>query len=197
MHTQAKLPVFIVTESLDSSLRAHAQTLSLLAIQRNTSSLPFQLVTPGRTFLRRGPLLQVTGSVPKEREFLLFSDCLVWLSNADEPDRTSKWELLQRETSFNDGRRNSQAPPLVRTRSKSDADALGSPMRRQNSGIRMKLNARKKRQSSGGEEKWVYKGHIDLVDLDVVVGPPLEAGEQRRLELLSPKQSFALYAGKS
>lgn len=187
--------LYLVTESLDASLRAHAQTLSLLAIQRNTTGLPFQLVTPGRTFLKRGPLLQVMGSVPKEREFLLFSDCLVWLSSADEPDRSSKWELLQRESSFTDGRKQAHTPPLVRTRSKSDADALGSPMKRRDSVIKLKLNARKKRQSSGGEERWLYKGHIDLVDLDIVVGPPLEAGEQRRLEVLSPKQSFALYAG--
>ena len=56
---------------------------------------------------------------------------------------------------------------------------------------------RRKRQSTGwGEEKWVYKGHVDLVDLEIVVPPPLEAGEQRRFEVLSPKKSFAVYAGE-
>ena len=38
--------------------------------------------------------------------------------------------------------------------------------------------------------------YIDLLDLEIVVGPPREAGEQKRLEVLSPKKSFALYASK-
>ena len=186
---------------MNASLTTHAQTLSLLAIQRCTPNLPFQLVTPGRTFLKRGPLLQVVGSRPHEREFLLFSDCLVWICSADkaeEADRSSKWEMLQRESSFN-GTQHTETPPLQRTRSKSDADLLHTPVKKRDSIIRLKLgNSRKKRQSSaGGDEKWVYKGHIDLVDVEVVVGAPREGGEQRRLEILSPRKSFALYAGKS
>lgn len=175
--------------------------LSLLAIQRSTANLPFQLITPGRTFLKRGPLLQLMGSMPKEHEFLLFSDRLVWLSNADksdEADRSSKWDILQRESSFQERRGSPQTPPLVRTRSKSDAELVHSPARKRDSMMRLKLgNARKKRPSSGGgEERWLYKGHIDLVDLEIVVGPARETGEQRRFEVLSPKKSFALYAGK-
>lgn len=141
------------------------------------------------------------GSGPQEREFLLFSDCLVWLSNADksdEADRSSTWDMLHRESSMHDaGRKSIPTPPLVRTRSKSDTDSANSPVRRRDSIMRLKIGgARRKRQSTGGEDRWLYRGHIDLVDLEIVVGPPGEADEERRFEVLSPKKSFAVYAGE-
>ena len=76
-----------VTTSLNTSLHAHSQTLSLLSLQRSTSNLPrgFQLVTPGRILFKRGILLMLErgSSQPRQREFLLFSDCLLWLANKD------------------------------------------------------------------------------------------------------------------
>jgi len=53
------------------------------------------------------------------------------------------------------------------------------------------LNMIKRNTSS--DEKWVYKGHIDLVDVEVVVGSALE--DDRRFEILSPEGSFALFSG--
>ncbi|GJE89658.1 FYVE, RhoGEF and PH domain-containing protein [Phanerochaete sordida] len=188
-----------ITDSLNASLHTHTQTLALLAIQRSTVGLPFQLITPGRTFIRRGPLLQVGGSTPREREFLLFSDCLVWLSSADkteDPERKQHWEQLVNEPPLSPDRR----PNLSRSRSKSDADLPTQAGLRRNgsAGFRLKLSgpSLKKRMSSAGvtEEKWVYKGHIELVDLEVVLGPPGEPNEHLRVEVLSPRKSFALYA---
>ena len=55
---------------------------------------------------------------------------------------------------------------------------------------------RARNASSGAEERWVYRGHVNLVDLEVVVGASCEQGaEQQRFELMSPQQSFAVYAG--
>ncbi|KAL0063486.1 hypothetical protein AAF712_009579 [Marasmius tenuissimus] len=83
-----------ITTSLNTSLQTHAQTLSLLALQRATPNLPFQLIYPGRTLLKRGPLIQVErSSPPHEREFLLFSDCLVWLVR-EEDERAEKGEKV-------------------------------------------------------------------------------------------------------
>lgn len=45
------------------------------------------------------------------------------------------------------------------------------------------------------DERWVYKGRLDLVDVEVVVASEW-GGEQRRFEVLSPEESFALYAGE-
>ena len=45
------------------------------------------------------------------------------------------------------------------------------------------------------DERWVYKGRLDLVDVEVVVSSEW-GGEQRRFEVLSPEGSFALYAGE-
>ena len=54
---------------------------------------------------------------------------------------------------------------------------------------------KKRRQaSSSTEEKWAYKDKIELVDLEVVVSRPMEDGEERRFEVLSPSISFAVYA---
>jgi hypothetical protein len=53
-----------------------------------------------------------------------------------------------------------------------------------------------RRASSGVDEKYVYKGKAELVDLEVVVSPSMEDGEERRFELLSPETSFAVYACK-
>ncbi|KAF8903457.1 hypothetical protein CPB84DRAFT_1845752 [Gymnopilus junonius] len=85
-----------ITSSLNTSLHTHSQTLALLAIQKSTPNLPptFQLISPGRTFLKRGTLLQLERSgVPIEREFLLFSDCLIWLAAADSSSALpSSWD---------------------------------------------------------------------------------------------------------
>lgn len=193
------LPVYLispsVTSSLNASLHTHAQTLALLALQRNTANLPFRLITPGRTFLKRAPLMQLEGSMTREREFLLFSDCIIWLANADGDLISNKWEHSG-NSSPGGGR-----PALVRTRSKSDADmpVVADALRRKESVLKFRLPVSPKRKarhaSSGTDERWVYKGYVDLVDVEVIVSPPREADDERRFELLSPQQSFAVYAG--
>lgn len=45
------------------------------------------------------------------------------------------------------------------------------------------------------DDKWTYKGRIELVDTQVIVGSALE--DERRFEILSPEGSFVLYASKS
>ncbi|KAG5718029.1 FYVE, RhoGEF and PH domain-containing protein 6, partial [Termitomyces sp. T112] len=82
--TQVQALVSKITLSLNTSLHTHTQTLALLSLQRATPNLPFQLIVPGRTLLKRGSLLQIERSVqPREREFLLFSDCLIWLAGEE------------------------------------------------------------------------------------------------------------------
>lgn len=182
-----------VTLSLNTSLHTHAQTLSLLAIQRSTSNLPFQLISPGRSLLRRGPLLQVEASSPKEREFLLFSDCLLWLSNAD---KVSSGEFIAEKF----GRSSSPPgrPPMIRNRSKSDADlpkfTNNRPSVLPSSKSQLPSRGKGRYPSSGTEERWIYRGHIELVDIDVVVPSALETNQDHRLEILSPHSSFALHA---
>jgi hypothetical protein len=48
------------------------------------------------------------------------------------------------------------------------------------------------------EERWVYKGKGELVDLEtVLVGGGIEDdGGRKRFEILSPEGSFAVYAGR-
>jgi len=48
------------------------------------------------------------------------------------------------------------------------------------------------KRHGSNDDKFVYKGRIELVDLEVVVGSVLE--DERRFELLSPEGSFVVYA---
>ena len=205
---------------MNASLHAHAQTLGLLALQRSTPNLPFQLIAPGRTFLKRGSLTQLEGgSSPKEHDFLLFSDCLLWIANLDKSDS----EATERRD-----RKGVKAGPfprlmMVRSRSRSEAElsALRSHAQTDGSGngslptlqpvspthpsqsvppSRSVISPTrvKKRQASNAssDERWWFKGKAELVDLEIVVTPPTEIGEECRLEVWSPEGSFALYAGK-
>jgi hypothetical protein len=44
------------------------------------------------------------------------------------------------------------------------------------------------------DDKWIYKGHVELVDVQVIVGSALE--DERKFEVLSPEGSFMIYAGE-
>jgi hypothetical protein len=190
-----------------------------LALQRSTPSLPFQLIVPGRTLVRRGPLSHVERSAqPRDREFLLFSDCIVWLE-AEEG-----WVGGNGNSATPSPSESSPAPTrpvMMRTRSKSEAElplrnasgeiVAGTPdsatrsvmplLASRKSGYHHPMSRMKRsRHASSGtaeEGRWVYKGRVELVDLEVVVTPPREFGEERRFEVLSPGGSFVLYAGAS
>jgi hypothetical protein len=155
------------------SLQTHSQTLSLLALQRATPNLPFQLVAPGRSLMRRGSLLQgqVEHSAPDAREFLLFSDCLVWLARADD---RNEWSVADHRW---------KKPKLRRDRSKSETELpTTSALAAERNGTR--------------EERWNFKGRVELVDLEVVVNPTTrDKTNHTRFDVLSPGVSFSIYAG--
>ncbi len=213
--------------------------MALLALQRATPNLPFQLITPGRTLLKRGPLTQVEKSgAPVEREFLLFSDCMIWLAAAEPLGQSWDWSW---SASGNSGNISSsggvsqsthntplgskiagERPSMTRSRSKSEAELPSlkadtpdghAEHKVQNSGSgedpvpitpvrasKVKYhnspppppNMAKRRYSV--DDKWVYKGRIALVDVEVIVGSTLEG--DRKFEILSPEGSFVLYGSK-
>ncbi|KAG6918175.1 hypothetical protein DXG01_016160 [Tephrocybe rancida] len=226
-----------ITLSLNTSLHTHAQTLALLSLQRATPNLPFQLIVPGRTLLKRGSLLQIEGSgQPREREFLLFSDCLIWL--AGEEYERAQWKgdwgisrsgwgsgytdtgsSLQPSTPESSSP-SKDRPQMQKSRSKSEAElsllkvpsrVTPEPELQEHSPTTPtrpsgKIGPRKsyhpspnmisrRNPSTSGDERWVYKGRAELVDLEVIVTPPREEGEERKFEMLSPEGSFVLYTG--
>ncbi|KAI9066530.1 hypothetical protein FKP32DRAFT_1755889, partial [Trametes sanguinea] len=167
---------------------------------RNTVNLPFQLITPGRTFLKRASLLQLEGSVPKEREFLLFSDCLIWLASADGDIFSDKWSAFASPSgSSTGGGVGSSIGGGILDRSRSrTGDADADVMKRRQSLLQLRFSGSPKKKarqaSSGVDDRWIYKGHVELVDLEVVVSVPALNTPERGFELLSPHQSFAVYA---
>ncbi|EJD03537.1 uncharacterized protein FOMMEDRAFT_132998 [Fomitiporia mediterranea MF3/22] len=186
-----------VTTSLDISLHTHAQTLTLLALQRATFNLPFQLVSPGRTLLKRGTLMQLdNSSILKERELLLFSDCLLWLAN----DRMIEAEWTRRGNDSTSGgagfaRSGSpgKRPEFKRSRSKSENE-LPAITKSHKSQVPVSPKKPNKVQQSVPEERWWFKGKAELVDIEVVFSSMREPGDERRLDILHPEMSFALYA---
>ncbi|EGO20548.1 hypothetical protein SERLADRAFT_417762, partial [Serpula lacrymans var. lacrymans S7.9] len=259
-----------ITTSLNTSLSTHSQTLQLLAIQRSATNLPFPLVAPGRTFVKRGALLQieskpaswwsdVRGSVTSlQREFLLFSDYLIWLEGGE---RESMWDEDGRigrnkskgsgsrdpDEQQNGGRGSSSIPNdnilvkkqtgtmMERSRSKSEAElemlkahvaahekvtgpnlepvgaSLSPPIHFTpsaphvaNGPVTVVPSPRKKKSQTPSQaqsnsntgDKWVCKGNLSLVDVEIVVGSSSgrEWGEERRFEILSPEGSFTVYA---
>ncbi|KAJ7498153.1 hypothetical protein B0H11DRAFT_1998910 [Mycena galericulata] len=203
-----------ITLTLNTSIHTHAQTLSLLALQRATPSLPFQLITPGRALVRRGPLSHVERSAPpRDREFLLFSDCLVWLEADEGWANGNNSSSLSPPPPSPAPSPSPVRPSMVRTRSKSEAElpvrnaegeivagtrsALPPPARKSVYHHPVSRMKRRQHASTGAAEegRWVYKGRAELIDLEVVVvTPPREIGEERRFEVLSPEGSFVLYA---
>ena len=207
---------------MNASLHSHAQTLGLVALQRSTPNLPFQLIAPGRTFLKRGSLFQLEGgSFPKERDFLLFSDCILWIANLDKGDSEAaeRWDwkgvkaglsprlMMMRSRSRSEAELSAlRSPQAVQTggsgigsSSQPASPTRPSPSAPSSRGIASPTRITKKRQTSNAscDERWWFKGKAELVDLEVVVTPPTDVGEECRLEVWSPEGSFAVYAGKS
>ena len=140
--------------------------------------------------------------MPKVRDFLLFSDCLIWLAN----DKLSESEWGRSSESFFRGPQQPSRPDFKRTRSKSENELpymkdIPSPMDdvdpKSAGGKKVRFGLGRVRKDSelySPDEKWVYKGKVDLVDLEVVVSAITGMeGDDMRIELLSPEGSFAVY----
>ena len=162
-----------------------------------------------------------------QREFLLFSDCLLWLAPVDSSAHSWDWDWswsgsgsggishsTQNSPSASDSKMSTtEAVSMIRTRSKSEAeisslkDDLGSAA--DSTPVTPHKSDRRKshyyavpppppnmmKRHGSNDDKFVYKGRVDLVDLEVVVGSALE--DERRFEVLSPEGSFVVYAGES
>lgn len=135
-------------------------------------------------------------SVLKERECLLFSDCLIWLAS----DRMIEAERLGRGNDrglgvpdFTRGGSPGKRPEFKRTRSRSE-NSVPDMMRARKSQAPASPKKKNQSQSSGLEERWWFKGKAELVDSEVVLSVSREPGDERRLDILNPEMSFALYA---
>lgn len=136
---------------------------------------------------------------PREREFLLFSDCLIWLAPSDESTWTGYWNNSGSKTNL---LVEQERPGMIRSRSKSEAElpimrpGPPSPAKTRSVIPPPKTGGIHRHSSASGvDDRWVFKGKAELVDLEVVITPPREPGEERRFEVLSPEGSFVVFAG--
>ncbi|KAF5316300.1 hypothetical protein D9619_006559 [Psilocybe cf. subviscida] len=237
-----------ITLSLNTSLQTHAQTMALLALQRATPNLPFQLISPGRNLVKRGSLVMIERSgTPLEREFLLFSDFLLWLAPAESSSQSWDWDWSwggsgsgsgsgasngvsqsAHNTPISSRFSHGERPPMSRSRSKSEAElptlmktatpptnnSDGRPLSslvsgRGNEAALPRTPPRRPsiaplkatplpppimpKRTPSQDDKWIYKGRVQLVDVQVIIGSALE--DVRKFEILSPEGSFVLYAG--
>jgi len=146
-------------ETLDRALAEHSLTLSALALQRACVNLPFPLISPGRRLIKRGSLLREAAKGEEPREFLLFTDSILYFSRVSD----ETWLGAR--------------PPLQRRRSKSGNDAQ----------IR-----RMGEEGMTESDKWRFQGKLNLQDVTVIKGGG--DNDSKRVEILSPTESFAVYA---
>jgi hypothetical protein len=69
-----------VASYINENIRQHEMVLVMLGLQRSLVGLPEPLIVPGRSLLLRGALLKACRRNIQQREFFLFSDCLVYAS---------------------------------------------------------------------------------------------------------------------
>lgn len=160
--------------------------------------------------LKRGSLLQIESkSSPREREFLLFSDCIIWLAHEETE---SAWNLAWGTSIAPDSTPNSPARSTLsqsigerRMGSSGTDDSVEISLAcSEGQSNKVPPPARKsmhqpppvpRRLGSTGEERWIFKGRASLVDIEVTLVSSREIGDERRFEVLSPEGSFVLYAG--
>jgi FYVE, RhoGEF and PH domain containing 5/6 len=178
--------IFPVNTSLNNSLQTQSTTLQLLAVQKATPNLPIPFLEPGRIFIRRGLLFQVADRVERLREFFLFSDCLVWLSRGGEREGATTAEEEQLKLSIVSSP--SSASFAAISRGQSEYEPV---LRRAASSA---YGSKFPTSSNTEEEKWWFRGKIDLLDLDIVL-PVATFGDEGKIEVLSPEMSFSLFCG--
>ena len=162
---------------------------------------------------------------PREHEFLLFSDCLIWLVREEtEHGRKSEWGNSEGgwsgEHGINDnsGDGPGSRPVIARSRSENEAELMmlrvhaasdislpstpslplpaRNPHHHPMSDMMKHHVTNTNAGAAGGEERWVYQGRAELVDVEVIVSPPMSVSEETSFEVLSSKGSFVLYAGE-
>ena len=101
-----------------------------------------------------------------QREFLLFSDCLLLLAPVEF--HSWDWDWSWSGSGSGIGRNSVGTTDMICTRNKSEAEISSL--------------------------KHGSKARVELVYLEVVVGSALE--DEGRLEVLSPKGNFVVHAGK-
>ncbi|KIM31655.1 hypothetical protein M408DRAFT_327129 [Serendipita vermifera MAFF 305830] len=171
-----------INTSLNTALQTQSITLQLLTVQKATPNLPIPFLEPGRTFIRRGSLFQVADRVERLREFFLFSDCFVWLSKGGEREGAVTAKEEQMRQSIVSSPSNASFAALKRGPSE-----LEPPLRRAPSSA-----YGSKFPTQVEEEKWWFRGKINLLDLDIVL-PVAAFGEEGKIEVHSPQMSFSLF----
>ena len=158
--------------------------MQLLAVQKATPNLPIPFLEPGRTLIRRGLLFQVADRVERLREFFLFSDCLVWLSRGGEREGATTAEEEQLKQS------------IISSPSKASLAAISRGNSEFEPGLRRAPSSAygSKFPNSVEEEKWWFRGKINLLDLDIVL-PVAAFGDEGKMEVHSPQMSFSLFCG--
>lgn len=130
-------------------------------------------------------MFQTADRVERIREFFLFSDCLVWLSKGGEKEgaTTSEEEYFKQA--------------IVSSPSSASFSVMGG---RRQSDVDLQLPKRPLTRAASStpqneEEKWWFRGKIDLLDLDVSL-PVASFGGEAKIDLHSPHMSFSLFCGK-
>jgi hypothetical protein len=163
-----------------------------LAVQKATPNLPIPFLEPGRTFIKRGLLFQTADRVERIREFFLFSDCLLWLSKGGEREGATTSEEEHFKQSMASSPLSASFSAMGRRLSELDVNPGKRPISRAPSSTPGSKLPGSMQQSE--EEKWWFRGRIDLLDMDISL-PVATFGGEGKIDVHSPQMSFSLFCG--
>jgi hypothetical protein len=128
----------------------------------------------------------VADRVERLREFFLFSDCLVWLSRGGEREGATTAEEEQLKQSIVSSPSGASFAAISRGQSEYEPALRRAPSSAYGSKFPTTSNVE--------EEKWWFRGKVDLLDLDIVL-PVAAFGDEGKIEVHSPQMSFSLFCG--
>lgn len=189
-----------VATSINDNIRQHELVLQMLGIQRQLIGLPFTLIVPGRSLLKRETLLKGGRKDINAREFFLFTDCIIYaapIQGTMADASAAAWSALSRY-----GVADYSTNPVVvsstpkQPSSPAPVSRRFDEPRRRTTSFPTRMSTYRLSQSLDGQQLQ-FRDKLSLQDCTVVAVDDAASGEsglRHCIEIHSPGRSFAVYA---
>ncbi|UZJ52983.1 hypothetical protein CBS101457_002303 [Exobasidium rhododendri] len=197
-----------VAESINDNIRQHEMVLVMLGLQRSFLGLSEPLIVPGRSLIKRGPLLKACRKNIQPREFYLFTDCLVYAApiSGSIDAASAAWQAFSRYGT-QEATQPLMSPALHQSSPKIYERINATDVKAQHNIDGMRTRQRtmsgpspyeSKRMSMSLEgQQLQFRGKFNLQDCTVVAVDDVVSPEpwlRHCLEIRTPGKSFAVYA---
>lgn len=191
-----------VAESINDNIRQHEVVLQMLHLQRQLVGLPFPLIVPGRSLVKRGTLVKAGRKDFQPREFFLFTDCIIYaapIQGTMADASAAAWSALSRYGAGENTNSPLTSPttcsPLPGKEAPPSPNKAGHQIRRRTTSFPTRVSANRLSASLEGQQLQ-FRDILALQDCTVVAVDDGNASEQALghcMEIHSPGKSFAVY----